>query len=104
MYTTITIVLTTVITILITNVITNVIIAAITTAHGKINTLTCRPFKLTMGNMFSSDTVVNSSTAKSLLLYLVTSWHKGDDDGYDSDDCGNDDDRSDVVHENWREH
>ena len=73
MYTTITIVLTTVITVLTTNVVTNVIIAAITTARGKINTLTCRPFKLTMGNMFSSDTVVNSSTAKSLLLYLVTS-------------------------------
>ena len=32
---------------------------------------TCRPLMLTIGKMFSSDTVVNISTAKSSLLYLT---------------------------------
>ena len=34
--------------------------------------ITCRPLMLTIGKMFSSDTVVNISTAKSSRLYLIT--------------------------------
>ena len=33
--------------------------------------ITSRPLMLTIGKMFSSDTVVNISTAKSSLLYLM---------------------------------